>query len=1078
MLPRNHPNPTAANRHMSHTIVISPQSPDTLWDAVLSAQAGYPLEPVTVVGPSNYANLSLRHSFARRGFANVRFMAFPRLAELLGARALAAQGMTPLSPVLESAATRAVSDDATGALRSVRSHPMTHQSLKFAFRQLRRVSDAALDRLQETGGLPADTVALYRKYRDKTSAFYDAERLAGAAADSVRDGSATALDDLGFIIFFHLREMTAAQRQLVSALVDRNRCAVMLNATGDDDADKPIAGIAAALEIPHNLERAAEDEQNRSSARLVIAPDPHQEIRWAIRHIMSLAGRGVPFHRMAVLYRQTAPYGALVGEEMQIAGIPVAGPGRATLADTGAGRALSGLMEIADGEFARAAVAAWFTGSPVKSPTDTTDDNPSARFNPGVWPSRWDKLSKQAGIVGGKDQWLNRLQLYADNQNQRADDGEKQGEIDEGRAGWMRRDAEIATALREFIQDLAERVSPPPDGSAWSDFVGWAKGLLSAYVAIPADADQPEHDALDKINSGLDTLVVAGEIEPEPDFTSFWRALDELLSQVVGHLGSIGQGVFVAPIRQAAGMRFDYLHVVGMVEGAMPPALRDDPLIPDVARQEVGGAAAELPTRAERRALERYDYLAALATAPDATLSYPVADPAGGRANSPSRWLLEQASQIHGENVYASDLPKLSEEAWLTILPSFEAALAATPETGHADLADYELERLWRWSKAGLPPRDHPLVAHARDHALPRSLALSSARYGGEFTEWDGNVSAAARGARFADSLLNRVHSPTSLQNWAKCPFSYFLGNALRLGDTESPEDAHSITPLDKGNLVHKMLEEFMRQVLDAGTMPAHSEPWSADHRRLLLDIAKSKFEEAQERGVTGKPVMWQLESDSIRADLVSFLEMDNENRAKFGVAPAYVEAAFGVRGGAWRAASWPMEDGETIKLRGFIDRVDVSPDGRSALVFDYKTGSSNRYNGLGDDPTDRGKLLQLGAYALAAEQALGEDVDVRSAYWFPTSRGGFKLMPSEPLNLGDEDKRQRFGQVFATLASGVRGGIFPANPGKDGFYGSENCGYCDFDSLCPSRRAVLWSKKKNDEAVAEYVELAEGDLE
>ena len=1063
---------------MSIPIVLSPQSPDTLWMAVQAAQAGDPLEPVTVVGPSNYANLSLRHSFARKGFANVRFMAFPRLAELLGARALAAQGMTPLSPVLESAATRAVSEDATGALRTVRSHPMTHQSLKFAFRQLRRVSGDTLDRLVEQGGLPADTVALYRKYRDKTSAFYDAERLAAAAADSVRDGSATALDDLGFVIFFHLREMTTAQRQLVSALADQNRCAVLLNATGDDDADKPFAGIAAALDIPHNLERAAEDEQNRSSARLasaqlVISPDPHQEIRSAIRHIMSLAERGVPFHRMAVLYRQTAPYGALIGEEMQVAGVPVAGPGHATLADTGAGRALSGLMEIADGEFARGAVAAWFTGSPVKSPTDTTDDNSAARFNP----SRWDKLSKQAGIVGGLDQWLNRLQLYANNQNQRADDGENQGEIDEGRAGWMRRDAKVAIALREFIEDLAERVSRPSDGSAWSDFAGWAKGLLSAYVAIPADADQPEHDALDTISSGLDTLVVAGEIELEPDFSSFRRALDELLSQVVGHLGSIGQGVFVAPIRQAAGMRFDYLHMVGMVEGAMPPALRDDPLIPDVARQEVGGAAAELPTRAERRALERYDYLAALATAPDATLSYPVADPAGGRANSPSRWLLEQASLLHGDPVYASDLPRLSGESWLTILPSFEAALAATSETGHADLADYDLERLWRWTEAGLPTSNHPLAAHVND-ALPGALALSRARYGFRFTEWDGNVSSAARGARFSDGLLNRVHSPTSLQNWAKCPFSYFLGNVLRLGDTESPEDAHSITPLDKGNLVHKILEEFVSEVIEDETLPAPNETWADDHLQRLLAIAERRFSEAEERGITGKPVMWRLESDGIRADLESFLEMDAEIRAKYGVSPMRLEAAFGMKGEAWREASWRMNDGETIKLRGFIDRVDVSPDRRRALVLDYKSGGSRYYDGLKDDPTDRGKLLQLGAYALAAERQFGNRVDVLAAYSFPTSRGGFKLMPSEPLNLGDEGKRQRFGQVFAILASGVRGGIFPANPGKSGRYGPENCGYCDFDSLCPSRRAVLWSKKRNDKAVAAYRELAEGDLE
>ena len=1057
--------------------VLSPQSPDTLWDAVRSAQAGDPLEPVTVVGPSNYANLSLRHSFARKGFANVRFMAFPRLAELLGARSLAAQGLTPLSPVLESAATRAVSEDATGALRSVRSHPMTHQSLKFAFWQLRRVSDDTLDRLRNKGGLPADTVALYRKYRDKTSAFYDPERLARAAADSVRDGSAAALDDLGFIIFFHLREMTTAQRDLVSALAERNRCAVMLNATGDDDADKPIADLAAALGILRSDARTDEDEQNRSSAllasaRLVIAPDPHQEIRWAIRHIMRLAERGVPFHRMAVLYRQTAPYGALIGEEMQIAGVPVAGPGRLTLAGAGAGRALSGLMEIADGEFARGAVARWFTGSPVRSPTYTAGDNPAARFNP----SRWDKLSKEAGIVGGLEQWLNRLQLYADNQNQRAGDGEKQGELDVGRAGWMRRDAEAALALREFIQDLAERVNRRDGCRSWGDFAEWARGLLSAYVSIPADADQSEHDALDKIGSDLDTLVVAGEIEPEPTFASFRRALDELLSQQIGHLGSIGQGVFVAPVRQAAGMRFDYLHMVGMVEGAMPPALRDDPLIPDVARQAVGGATAELPTRAERRALERYDYLAALAAAPDATLSYPVADPADGRANSPSRWLLEQATLLHGEPVYASDLPALGGESWLTILPSFEAALAAAPEIGYADADDYDLERLWQWSKAGLPTRNHPLVSYVND-ALPRALRLSRARYGSGFTEWDGNVSSAASGANFADSLLDRVHSPTSLQNWAKCPFSYFLGNVLRLGDTESPEDAHSITPLDKGNLIHKILEEFVSQTIEDGTLPAPNEAWGDNHLQALLAIAKRQFAEAEARGVTGKPVMWRLESDGILADLESFLEMDAEIRAKYGVSPMRLEAAFGMkRDDSWQEAQWRMKGGEAIKLRGFIDRVDVSPDGRRALVLDYKTGGASYYKDLNKDPADRGKLLQLGAYALAAQQHFGDRVEVLAAYSFPTSRGGFTFAPSEPMRLKDNDTRQRFERVFATLSSGVREGIFPANPGEPGRYGPENCGYCDFNSLCPSRRAVIWSKKKNDKAVAEYVGLAEGD--
>ena len=50
-----------------------------------------------------------------------------------------------------------------------------------------------------------------------------------------------------------------------------------------------------------------------------------------------------------------------------------------------------------------------------------------------------------------------------------------------------------------------------------------------------------------------------------------------------------------------------------------------------------------------------------------------------------------------------------------------------------------------------------------------------------------------------------------------------------------------------------------------------------------------------------------------------------------------------------------PMLD----RLRGRMDRVDLSTDGRHAFIFDYKTGSSSRYGAV-DDPIDAGKRLQL----------------------------------------------------------------------------------------------------------------------
>ena len=137
--------------------------------------------------------------------------------------------------------------------------------------------------------------------------------------------------------------------------------------------------------------------------------------------------------------------------------------------------------------------------------------------------------------------------------------------------------------------------------------------------------------------------------------------------------------------------------------------------------------------------------------------------------------------------------------------------------------------------------------------------------------------------------------------------------------------------------------------------------------------------------------------------DLETFLDADSELRSRFGVSPVEVEARFGLGGDSWDGAVWTMDDGSRIGFRGLIDRVDISPDGSSALVLDYKTGSKRPYEGLESDPIDRGQRLQLAVYSLAAQGRLGPDTDVRAAYWFTTTRGDFTLVPNQPIRI-DED--------------------------------------------------------------------------
>ena len=1051
----------------SAKLIVGEQSPERLHRVVESLKGDDLLAPVTVVGPSNYANLSLRHDFARAGFVNVRFMVFSRLAEFLGAPRMASEGRAPLTRVIENAAVRSVASGAVGPLGDLREHSSTLRSLKQTFRDLRNVPSAALDALAGTGELQTETVRLYRQFRQDTANFYDDEDLARAAAASVDEQLTAGFEDIGAIVFYMPRDLTPGQSALIEALARRDRCVVMLGLTDDTVSDDTLNKLSDRLSSALGEPESSAESANNDKTHLLIAPDPHQEIRWVIRRIANRARDGTPFSRIAVLYRKL-DYGKIIAEEMELAGIPIAGPGRTTLAETAVGRTLTGLMELADGDLRRGQVTSWLTGCPVRSPIRAVpySDAGSIRLNP----SRWDRLSKEVGIVRGIEQWRDRLQKYAVRHEESISDPSVAEEMSEGRLRGIRDQAESARELLAFIDRLHDDLQPPGEGVSWADFSAWARKLVDDYVSRGASTPEHELDALERVQDILSELTAASTVATEPTFQVFREDLYEALQAPAGRLGEMGRGVFVAPFRVAAGMRFDAVYLVGMIEGAVPPAMGDDPLIPESAKHRAGGSSAGFEVQEDKRARERLDYLYALGSARDRTLSVSLADPSAGREQHASRWLLEQAMVLNGTRVTASELQRMGNSGWLTVVPSAESALLDGDVTDASDVLDYDLRHLVRWKRADQPVSFHPF---ATGTTLGRALELGRARNSRDFTEWDGNGSSVAHDSRYASYTLNRALSPTRIERWAACPFSYFLGNVLRIGSIETPEDVFSISALERGKLVHDILDAFMRGVAESGEMPEPHELWSARHRTALMRVARERFAKAESDGVTGRPVMWELERAQILADLDTFLERDAAHRDRFNMTPRAFEVRFGLPGSPWQEAVWSLDDGEQVRFRGVIDRVDTSSDGRTALVIDYKTGSSRPYNGLESDPTDRGRRLQLGVYALAAQDSLANVENVSSAYWFVTTRGAFALAPKEPVDGSSEEVRARLGEVVSGIVSGIRSGVFPAHPGeRNAFLGFENCGFCEFDSLCPSRRDRIWESKRSHPVLSGYREL------
>ena len=114
--------------------------------------------------------------------------------------------------------------------------------------------------------------------------------------------------------------------------------------------------------------------------------------------------------------------------------------------------------------------------------------------------------------------------------------------------------------------------------------------------------------------------------------------------------------------------------------------------------------------------------------------------------------------------------------------------------------------------------------------------------------------------------------------------------------------------------------------------------------------------------------------------------------------------------------------DGQELRLRGRIDRLEWSPD-ESFRIIDYKSGS-NRQKGV----FDGGRALQLAIYLLAGADIVGIDVENGSArYSFATRRGGF----TEHVLTGADliAARDRFDGILTRIVQGVGSGDFHAEP-------------------------------------------------
>ncbi len=1003
---------------------------EALAAAVERAKQAGPLSAVTVVVPSNFVGLSARRLLgsgalrvgAPSGIANVSFVTPFRLAELVAADLLLDKA--PITNPVLGAAVRQVLAEDPDIYRPVADHEATEAALASLFAEMSNVDEAGLESIEDEGSRAALlAVKFYRRIAARLDGFHTEHDLATAAAE--RADLDTRLPPFGHVIWYLPAQVTPAIGRFIGEALHRAESStVIVGLTGTQKADAPVWLALEAASVEHVRSTV---DPIPTGDEIVSVTDAPEEVREVCQRIIGLVSNGVRLDRIGLFFPAPDPYVRIIEQQFAAAEIPVNGPDPRRLADSVAGRTLLGALGLPDARWRRDRVIDVVSGGPLRF----NDDH--------VRPTVWDELSREAGVVIDLADWRRKIEYDAERTEVRI---EKllEGELNDSVAYQLQRLRDRIVDGRNlvtFVERLQQQVHAVEQAATWPQKCTAAAGLLHALLGTEHQhSSWPEHDedAFGRVEDALIRLSSLDQIEPSPTHAVFQRALRTELDVARGRHGRFGHGVVYGPIGTAVGHDLDAVFVLGAAEGLLPIPRRDEAILPEVVRTN---SLDQLESKAARLDHQHRAFLAVLASAPagQRTITFPRGDLRSSRRTLPSRWLLDTASHLAGAKVHATDFAELAPDV-VTHIDSFASGVRTSGAAASVEQRD--LAALGVAVDQGHSAADHDLAA-----LVGKGLTAQRARASSDFTEYDGNVGSQVGAEQFPlPGVGDRALSPSRLESWASCGFRYFLNYVLDVADRDDPERTDELSALDRGSLIHVTLERFIRQALD-DTPPGPDEPWSEAAQARLHEIADAECVAYEQAGRTGRRVNWWVQRDDLHDLLDAFVAADNEFRSDHRATPHRVELDLGVKSGQVVPVTLP--NGESITLRGMVDRVDITEDGR-VLVNDYKSGKAEKYNKLKDDPFMAGTTLQLGMYAEGAIQDTGRQA--AAAHYWRVER------PGKDQRVGytwTPELRARFHDVLTAITSGIGDGVFAAQPGEWDTWSqtNDNCGFCDFDSVC-----------------------------
>ena len=755
-----------------------------------------------------------------------------------------------------------------------------------------------------------------------------------------------------------------------------------------------------------------------SRVRIVNAPGEEEESRAIVERIIALVReRGYAFSDVAVLLPTADPYQDLVCEALGEAKIPFFAQANPLSVESSVAKGILNLLPLLRGGFKRGELIDFLSASPLRR------EGAVPRAVDAV--ALWIKASAEEGISAVGDEWEKESMELVEKLSRRSTGGDDRF-FDAARF--------VHGVISRILGERKRFLTP----SSWTDFT---ERLISLAVELFGNEDDPTYEHLNAIPT-LD--AVASPVL----FETFASVVGKVLSAPAPPTARFGEGVSVLPMISVRGLRFKAVFIPGLVERVFPSIVRQDPLLLDEDRRKINEffeGKVLLTEKMERLDEEKLIFAMAMNAAEDfLQMSYPRYEDGTGRprmmssyfrfvvqddgsagrgaARYPARIDEERIGRFIGVGVEGSRRPISPQELFLSGAGRFLGGDGILPVGSFFKAASKMVRE--RWGKKRFTRYDGVLQGKKAQRELKRLMV-------------DGGW----------------AFSPTSFEQYARCPFAYFLSRVLGV-ETIDEVDMISVTPAMRGIITHRILARLYEKLGSKGLFPLYS----ADREvvmNVVDEVVLSELGKAEESEPVGLDVFWELERERIREAVYFFVDAELEEDSPF--VPSYFERSFGV--GAGEDVSFELKS-RKIHFRGRIDRLDVSRDASEFRVIDYKTGKLNgKYDGI-----EGGRHIQLPIYLIAASSILNIPIEKGVAeYRSVNMMSPGKVVRFEGAEWGEV--ASELVEVIETFVEGMTKGLFFALADE------KLCQNCALRSACPAgHTGATYRKAEADERAERYL--------